>query len=169
MEPIIFNRPDVREMTADIIKCGGCTGVDVSGVIADKWFLYAGAIKYINSATDNTFIYLNRPAYQICVTVQNAIDTVIHEMHENCSVKPVLYSQYDEFELREIEESHFAFEQIKNGDYEFVRDRAYELGVDACHMHFDNENQLIAAINGTDIYRVKFRVYFGDLIIGEIE
>lgn len=169
MGPIIFDRLDVREMAADIIKCGGCTGVDVSGVIADKWFLYAGAIKYINSATDTVWIHLNRPAYQIGVTVQNAIDTVIHEMHENCSVRPVCYSENDEFELREIEESHYAFEQIKNGDYEFVRDRAYELGIDACHMHSDNENQLIATINGSDNYRVKFRVYFGEINMGEIE
>jgi len=101
--------------------------------------------------------------------VENAIAAIMHEMCENCSVKPVCYSQYDEFELREIEESNYAFQQIQNGDYEFVRDRAYELGIDAAHLHIDGENQLQLTINGTDNYRVKFRVYFGDQIIGEIE
>lgn len=168
MEPIIFDRADVREMAADIIKCGGCTGVDVSGVIADKWFLYAGAIKYINSATDTVWIHLNRPAYQIGVTVQNAIDTVIHEMHENCSVRPVCYSQDDEFELREMEECSVAFQYIQNGDFEFVFDRLMEIGADDVDLKIDNENALIAIVNG-DQYRVKFRVYFGDQIIGEIE
>jgi hypothetical protein len=89
-------------------------------------------------------------------------------MYENCSVRPVCYSENDEFELREIEEMHAAFQYITNGDFEFVRDRAYELGFDAVHLHFNNEMQLQLVANGTEYYRVKFRVYYGDIVIGEL-
>jgi hypothetical protein len=99
--------------------------------------------------------------------VENAIAAILHEMNEHCSVKPVCYSATDEFELREIEEMHAAFEYIRNGDFEFVRDRAYELGIDAVHLEIDNEHQLQLTINGTENYRVKFRVYYGDIVIGE--
>ena len=113
--------------------------------------------------------YVNsRKSYLQRIT-ENAIAAVVHEMYENCTVKPVCYTANDEFELREIEECNYAFEQIQSGDFEFVRDRAYELGIDAAHLHINNEMQLMLTINGTDNYRVKFRVYFGDLIIGEIE
>ena len=180
MEPIIFERADVRELAGELVKCGACTGIDLTQHIYDRWFLYAAPIKYVNSCTDAEYICPSRMAFRaadyvksyhtyIFGMVKNAISAVVHEMHENCSVKPVCYSASDEFELREIEEMHTAFEYIKNGDYEFVRDRAYELGFDAVHLHLDGENQLHLTINGTDAYRVKFRVYFGDLVIGEIE
>jgi hypothetical protein len=99
--------------------------------------------------------------------VKNAVDSIVHEMYENCSVRPVCYSENDEFELREIKEMHAAFQYITNGDFEFVRDRAYELGVDAVHLQIDNEHQLKLVVNGTEYYRVKFRVYYGDIVIGE--
>jgi hypothetical protein len=99
--------------------------------------------------------------------VENAIAAILHEMNEHCSVRPLCYSATDEFELREIEEMHAAFEYIKNGDYEFVRDRAYELGFDAVHLHLNNEMQLQFIVNGTEYYSVKFRVYYGNTVIGE--
>lgn len=180
MEPIIFNRADIRDLAREIIKCGGCTGVNVTGHIVANWAHFGPAVVYLNSCTNDNFICPSRVAYPAGDYVNarksylqritdNAINTVLHEIHENCSVRPVLYSQYDNFELREIEESHAAFEYIQNGDYEFVRNRAYELGIDACHMRIDSENQLTATINGTDAYRVKFRVYFCDQVMGEIE
>jgi hypothetical protein len=180
MEPIIFNRADVRELAREMIKCGGCTGVNVTGHIVANWAHFGPAVLYVNSRIDAPMIcpsriahpagdYVNsRKSYLQRIT-DNAIAAIMHEMCENCSVKPVLYSQYDNFELREMEECSAAFQYIQNGDFEFVRDRAYELGIDACHLSIDGENQLIATINGTDAYRVKFRVYFGDLSIGEIE
>lgn len=185
MEPIIFNRADIRDLAREMIARGFCTGVKpVESDISDFRARYASAIKYLHlitlecpqmsslTYTAGDYVQTGQGYQKTLIPgamVQNAINTVLHEMHENCSVKPVLYSEYDNFELREIEESHYAFVQIQNGDYEFVRNRAYELGIDACHMHIDNENQLIAAINGTDIYRVKFRVYFCDQVMGEIE
>ena len=180
MEPIIFNRPDIRELAGELIKCGICTGVNVSGHIVANWAHFGPAVIYVNSCCDTEFIcpsrvahragdYVNsRKSYLQRIT-ENAIAAILHEMHENCSVKPVCYAANDEFELREIEECNYAFDQIKNGDYEFVRDRAHELGIDAAHLYLDGENQLQLTINGTDNYRVKFRVYFGDLVIGEIE
>lgn len=180
MLPIIFNRPDVRELAGELIKCGICTGVNVSGHIVANWAHFGPAVIYVNSCCDTEFIcpsriahpagdYVNsRKSYLQRIT-ENAIAAVVHEMYENCTVKPVCYTANDEFELREIEECNYAFEQIQSGDFEFVRDRAYELGIDAAHLHINNEMQLMLTINGTDNYRVKFRVYFGDLIIGEIE
>lgn len=185
MEPIIFNRADIRELAREMIARGFCTGVKpVESDISDFRARYASAIKYLHlitlecpqmsslTYTAGDYVQTGQGYQKTLIPgamVQNAIDAIMYEMCENCSVKPVLYSQYDNFELREIEESHAAFEYIQNGDFEFVRDRAYELGIDACHMAFDSENQLIVTINGTDVYRVKFRVYFGDLSIGEIE
>lgn len=185
MEPIIFNRADIRALARDMVARGFCTGVKpVESDISDFRHKYAAAIKYINAITAicpempnltrTAGDYVNtRQGLQKTLIpgamVENAIDAIMHEMHENCSVKPVCYSQYDEFELREIEESTYAFQQIQNGDFEFVRDRAYELGIDAAHLHIDGENQLQLTINGTDNYRVKFRVYFDDQVMGEIE
>jgi hypothetical protein len=178
MEPIIFERADVRELAGELVKCGACTGIDLTQHVYDNWFLYAAPIKYINSCTDNSYICPSRLAFRagdyvntyhayIFGMVKNAIDAIVHEMYENCSVKPVCYSAADEFELREIEEMHYAFEQIKNGDFEFVRDRAYELEFDAVHLHLDNELQLQLVANGTEYYSVKFRVYYGNTVIGE--
>ena len=179
MEPIIFNRPDIRELAGELIKCGICTGVNVTGHIVANWAHFGPAVVYLNSCINAEFIcpsriahpagdYVNsRKSYLQRIT-ENAIAAIMHEMCENCSVKPVCYAANDEFELREIEECNYAFDQIKNGDYEFVRDRAHELGIDAAHLYLDGENQLQLTINGTDNYRVKFRVYFGDLSIGEI-
>lgn len=178
MEPIIFERADIRELAGELVKCGICTGVDLTQHINDRWSLFAAPIKYVNSCTDNSYICPSRLAFRagdyvntyhtyIFGMVKNAIDAIVHEMYENCSVKPVCYSATDEFELREIEEMHAAFEYIRNGDFEFVRDRAYELGIDAAHLHIDNEMQLQITIDGTENYRVKFRVYYGDIVIGE--
>lgn len=180
MEPIIFDRADIRALAREMIKCGGCTGVNVTGHFVANWPAFGPAILYVNSRLDAPMVCPSRIAYPAGDYVnsrvsylqritENAIAAIMHEMHENCSVRPVCYSQYDNFELREIEESHAAFQYIQNGDYEFVRDRAYELGIDAAHLHIDGENQLQLTINGSDQYRVKFRVYFGDLSIGEIE
>jgi len=185
MEPIIFNRADIRALAREMIARGFCTGVKpVESDISDFRSMHAAAIRYIDMITRPCppYVELARSIGDYVVTrqglqktlipgamVQNAIAAIMHEMYENCSVKPVLYSQYDNFELREIEECNYAFEQIQSGDYEFVRDRAYELGIDACHLQIDTENQLQLTINGSDQYRVKFRVYFGEIIIGEIE
>jgi hypothetical protein len=184
MEPIIFNRADIRDLAREMIARGFCTGVKpVESDISDFRARYAAAIRYIDMITRPCPPYMELArsigdyvqtgqGYQKTLIpgamVENAIAAILHEMHENCRFRPVCYSQYDIFELREIEEMHAACEYIKNGDYEFVRDRAYELGIDAAHLHIDGENQLQLTINGTDNYRVKFRVYFGDLIIGEI-
>jgi hypothetical protein len=178
MEPIILERADVRELAAELVKCGACTGVDLTQHIYDRWSLFAAPIKYVSSCTDTAYICPSRIAFRAgdyvatrqgfyFGMVENAIAAILHEMNENCSVRPVCYSATDEFELREIEEMHAAFEYIKNGDYEFVRDRAYELEFDAVHLHIDNEMQLQITINGTENYRVKFRVYYGDIVIGE--
>lgn len=185
MEPIIFNRADIRDLAREMITRGFCTGVKpVEADISDFRARYASAIKYLHlitlecpqmsSLTYSAGDYVQTgQGYQKMLIpgamVQNAIAAIMHEMCENCSVRPVLYSAGDSFELREIEECHYAFEQIQNGDYEFVRDRAYELGIDACHLSIDGENQLIVTINGTDQYRVKFRVYFSEINMGEIE
>jgi hypothetical protein len=179
MDPIIFERADIRELAGELIKCGICTGVDLTQHVYDNWFLYAAPIKYINSCTDNAYICPSRLAFRagdyvntyhayIFGMVKNAIDAITHEMHENCSIRPICYSQNDIFELREIEEMHAACEYIKNGDFEFVRDRVHELGIDAAHLHINNEHQLMLTINGTENYRVAFRVYFVDQIIGQI-
>jgi hypothetical protein len=178
MDPIILERQDVRELAGELIKCGICTGVDLTQNVYDNWFSYAAPIKYINSCTDNAYVCPSRLAFRagdyvntyhayIFGMVKNAVDSIVHEMYENCSVRPVCYAANDEFELREIEEMHAAFEYIRNGDFEFVRDRAYELGVDAVHLQIDNEHQLKLVVNGTENYRVKFRVYYGDIVIGE--
>jgi hypothetical protein len=185
MEPIIFNRADIRDLAREMIARGFCTGVKpVESDFSDFRARFAAAIRYIDMITRPCPPYaeLARSIGDYVATrqglqktlipgamVQNAIDAIMYEMCENCSVKPVLYAAGDSFELREIEECHAAFEYIQNGDFEFVRDRAYELGIDACHMQNDTENQLIVTINGTDIYRVKFRVYFCDQVMGEIE
>ena len=180
MEPIIFDRADIRALSAEIIKCGGCTGVNVTGHFVANWPAFGPAILYVNSKLDAPMLcpsriahpagdYVNTRVSYLHRITDNAIAAIMHEMCENCSVRQVLYSENDTWELREIEECHYAFEQIKNGDFEFVRDRAYEFGIDACHMHIDTENQLIVTINGTDQYRVKFRVYFCDQVMGEIE
>jgi len=178
MEPIIFERADVRELAGELVKCGACTGIDLTQHIYDRWSLFAAPIKYIGSCTDTAYICPSRLAFRAgdyvatrktfyFGMVENAIDTILHEMYENCSVKPVCYDAADEFELREIEEMHAAFEYIKNGDYEFVRDRAYEIGIDAAHLHIDNGMHLQITINGTENHIVKFRVYYGDIAIGE--
>jgi hypothetical protein len=180
MEPIILERPDVRELAGELIKCGICTGSNLTQQIYDAWALWAAPIKYISSVTDTAYICPSRIAFRAgdyvatrqgfyFGMVQNSIDALVHEMYENCSVRPVCYSENDEFELREIEEMHAACEYIKNSDYEFVRDRAYELGIDAAHLHFDNEGQLVLTINGSDSYFVKFRVMYGNVIMGEIK
>lgn len=185
MDPIIFNRADIRDLAREMIARGFCTGVKpVESDFSDFRARYASAIKYLHlitlecpqmsSLTYSAGDYVQTgQGYQKTLIpgamVQNAIDAIMHEMHENCSVKPVLYSAGDSFELREIEKCYSAFEQIQNGDFEFVRDRAYELGIDAAHLHLDGENQLQLTINGTDAYRVKFRVYFCDQVMGEIE
>jgi hypothetical protein len=179
MEPIIFERADVKELAGELIKFGICTGVNVSGHIVANWAHFGPAVIYVNSCCDTEFIcpsrvahragdYVNsRKSYLQRIT-DNSIAAVLHEMHENCSIRPVCYSQNDIVELREIEEMHAVCEYLKNGDYEFVRDRAYELGIDAAHLHINNEHQLMLTINGTENYRVAFRVYFVDQIIGEI-
>ena len=178
MEPIIFERADVRELAGELVKCGACTGIDLTQHVYDNWFLYAAPIKYINSCTDEQYIcpsmlafragdYVNTYHTYIFGMVKNAIDAIVHEMNEHCSVKPVCYSAADEFELREIEEMHAAFEYIKNDNYEFVIHRAYELGFDAVHLHIDYIDGLQIVINGTDRYKVKFRVYYGNAVIGE--
>jgi hypothetical protein len=179
MEPIILERADVRELAAEMVKCGACTGIDLTQHFHDRWPLFAAPLKYINSCTDHAFICPSRVAFRAGdyaetragyyrKLVENAIAAVLHEMYENCSIKPVCISATDEFELREIEEMHAACEYIQNSDFEFVRDRAYELGIDAAHLHINNEMQLQITINGTDQYRVKFRVYYGDIVIGEL-
>lgn len=177
MEPIIFNRPDIRDLAGELIKCGICTGLNVTGHIVANWAHFGPAVLYLNSCINTEFIcpsrvahpagdYVNSRKLYLQRITENAISAVVHEMYENCSVKPVCYCENDEFELREIEECNYAFDQIKNGDYEFVFSRLMELG--ACVLlETDNENALIAIVNG-DQYRVKFRVYFGNQIIGEI-
>ena len=178
MEPIILERADVRELAAELIKCGACTGIDLTQHIYDRWSLFAAPIKYVSSCTDTAYICPSRIAYRAgdyvatrktfyFGMVENAIAAIVHEMNEHCSVKPVCYSAADEFELREIKEMHAAFEYIRNGDFEFVRDRAYELGFDAVHLHLDNELRLQLVANGTEYYSVKFRVYYGNIVIGE--
>ena len=178
MEPIILERADVRELAAEMVKCGACTGIDLTQHFHDRWAEFAAPLKYINSCTDNAYICPSRLAFRagdyvntyhayIFGMVKNAVDALVHEMYENCSVRPVCYSENDEFELREMEEMHAAFQYITNGDFEFVRDRAYELGFDAVHLQLDNEHQLKLVVNGTENYRVKFRVYYGDVVIGE--
>lgn len=178
MQPIIFERTDVRELAAEMIKCCAWAGIDISGHIVANWANFAPAVIYVNSCTDNDFICPSRVVHRAGDYVatrksflqritENAIAAVLHEMYENCSVRPVCYAANDEFELREIEEMHAAFEYIRNGDFEFVHDRAYELGFDAVHLQFDNEHQLNLVVNGTEYYRVKFRVYYGDIVIGE--
>jgi hypothetical protein len=185
MEPIIFNRADIRDLAREMIARGFCTGVKpVESDISDFRARYASAIKYLHlitlecpqmsslTYTAGDYVQTGQGYQKTLIPgamVENAIAAIMHEMCENCSVKPVCYSQYDEFELREMEECSAAFQYIQIGDYEFVRDRAYELGIDAAHLHIDGENQLQLTINGSDQYRVKFRVYFGDLSIGEIE
>lgn len=179
MEPIIFNRPDVRELAGELIKCGGCTGVNVTGHIVANWAHFGPAVVYLNSCTNDNFICPSRVAYPAGDYVnsrksylqritENAIAAIMYEMCDNCSVKPVLYSENDNFELREIEQCHYAFEQIQNGDFEFVFDRLMEIGADNVEFNVNNENALIAIVNG-DQYRVKFRVYFCDQVMGEIE
>lgn len=180
MEPIIFERSDVRELAAEMIKCCAWAGIDISGHIVANWANFGPAVIYVNSCTDNDFICPSRVVHRagdyidtrrsfLQRITENAIAAVLHEMYENCSVVPVCYSENDEFQLREIEEMHAACEYIKNADYEFVRDRAYELGIDAAHLHPDNEGQLVLTINGTDSYFVKFRVMYGNVIMGEIK
>lgn len=184
MEPIIFNRADIRALAREMIARGFCTGVKpVESDISDFRSMHAAAIRHIDMITRPCppYMELARSIGDYVTTrqglqktlipgamVQNAIDAIMHEMHENCSVKPVCYSQYDNWELREIEESHAAFEYIKNGDFEFVFDRLMEIGADNVDLKTDNENALIAIVNG-DQYRVKFRVYFGEINMGEIE
>ena len=184
MLPIIFNRADIRELAREMIARGFCTGVNtVNSDVIELRNNHAAAIKYINLITMPCpqYVDLTRSpgdyvqtgnGYQKTLIpgamVLNAISTVLHEMCESCSVKPVCYSANDEFELREIEECNYAFEQIQSGDFEFVFDRLMEIGADNVDLKTDNENALIAIVNG-DQYRVKFRVYFGDQIIGEIE
>lgn len=180
MEPIIFERTDVRALAAEMIKCCAWAGIDISGHIVANWANFGPAVIYVNSCTDNDFICPSRVVHRagdyidtrrsfLQRITENAIAAVLHEMYENCSVIPVCYSENDEFQLREIEEMHAACEYIKNADYEFVRDRAYELGIDAAHLHHDNEGQLVLTVNGTDSYFVKFRVMYGNVIIGEIK
>lgn len=179
MEPIILERADVRELAGELIKCGICTGSNLTQQIYDAWALWAAPIKYISSVTDTAYICPSRIAFRAgdhvatrqgfyFGMVQNSIDALVHEMYENCSVRPVCYSENDKFELREIEEMHAACEYIKNTDYQFLIDRAYELGVDAVHMHNDYIDGLQVVINGTDRYKVEFRVMYGDIVIGEI-
>jgi hypothetical protein len=179
MEPIIFEWADVKELAGELIKCGACIGENVTGHLIANWAHFGPAVIYVNSCCDTEFIcpsrvahragdYVNsRKSYLQRIT-DNAIAAVLHEMHENCSIRPVCIAANDEFELREIEEMHIACEQIKNGDFEFVRDRVHELGIDAAHLHINNEHQLMLTINGTENYRVAFRVYYGDQIIGQI-
>ncbi len=185
MLPIIFNRADIRELAREMIARGFCTGVNtVNSDVIELRNNHTAAIKYINLITmpcpqhvdltrsPGDYVQTGHGYQKTLIPgamVLNAISTVLHEMCESCSVKPVCYAANDEFELREIEECNYAFEQIQSGDFEFVRDRVHELGIDAAHLHINNEHQLQLTINGTDAYRVKFRVYFGDLIIGEIE
>lgn len=180
MRPIIFERSDVRELAAEMIKCGACTGIDLTQHFIDNYFLWAGPIKFVASCTDTNYICPARAAFRAgdyvesraafyFQMVNSALDAIMHEMHENCSVVPVCYTAADEFQLREIEEMHAACEYIKNSDYEFVRDRAYELGIDAAHLYSNNEGQLTLTVNGTDSYFVKFRVMYGNVIMGEIK
>ena len=179
MQPIIFERADVRVLAAEMIKCGACIGENVTGHLIANWPQLGAAIIWVNSCADNDFICPSRIAHPAGDYIQtrksylqriteNAIATVLHEMHENCSIRPVCIAANDEFELREVEEMHYACEQIKNGDFEFVRDRAHDLYIDAAHLHINNEHQLMLTINGTENYRVAFRVYYGDQIIGQI-
>ena len=185
MQPIIFNRADIRDLAREMIARGFCTGVKpVESDISDFRARYAAAIRYIDMITRPCPPYMELArsigdyvqtghGYQKTLIpgamVENAISTVLHEMCENCSVKPVCCAANDEFELREIEECNYAFEQIKNENREFVYHRVCELGFDAVHLHNDYINGLQVVINGTDRYKVKYRVYFGDQIIGEIE
>lgn len=184
MEPIIFNRADIRDLTREMIARGFCTGVKpVESDISDFRARFASAIKYLHlitlecpqmsSLTYTAGDYVQTAhGYQKTLIpgamVENAIAAIMHEMHENCSVRPVLYSENDNFELREIEECHYAFKQIQNGDFEFVFDRLMEIGADNVEFNVNNENALIAIID-FDQYRVKFRVYFCDQVMGEIE
>lgn len=179
MEPIIFERSDVRELAAEMIKCCAWAGIDISGHIVANWAHFGPAVIYVNSCCDNDFICPSRVIHRagdyidtrrsfLQRITENAIAAVLHEMHENCSVVPVCYSENDEFQLREIEEMHAACEYIKNANYQFLIDRAYELGVDAVHMHNDYIDGLQVVINGTDRYKVEFRVMYGNVIMGEI-
>ena len=184
MEPIIFERADIRELAREMIARGFCTGVNtVNSDVIELRNNHAAAIKYINLITmpcpqhadltrsPGDYVQTGQGYQKTLIPgamVLNAISTVLHEMHENCSIRPVCIAANDEFELREIEEMHVACEQIKNGDFEFVRDRAHDLYIDAAHLHINNEHQLMLTINGTENYRVAFRVYYGDQIIGQI-
>lgn len=184
MERFIFNRADIRDLAREMITRGFCTGVKpLESDFSDFRARYASAIKYLHlitlecpqmsslTYTAGDYVQTGQGYQKTLIPgamVQNAIDAIMYEMHENCSVRPVLYSENDNFELREIEESHAAFEYIQNGDFEFVFDRLMEMGADNVDLKTDNENALIAIVNG-DQYRVKFRVYFGEINMGEIE
>ncbi len=179
MDPIIFERADVKELAGELIKCGACIGENVTGHLIANWANFGPAVIYVNSCADNDFICPSRIAHPAADYIQtrksylqriteNAIATVLHEMHENCSIRPVLYRGNENVELREMEESYAAFEYIKNRDFEFVHCRAVELGADSTFTEIDNENQLTVNFNGIEKFNVKFRVYYGDQIIGEI-
>ena len=176
LEPIILDNEHVQNLARDIIARDLFSGKQIS----DRDIFQIGAFHpYGVAITNMACARVNggdMPAFPASIT--SAVDTIKHEMYENCSVVPVLIKGGEfrngsgEIILREIDEMHRVCEWIENKNYDFIKTRvAEQSSVDTMDFYHTLDDQLCVSLSSIHTvwmhFFVKFRVMYANQVIGQ--